>query len=84
MKIDTAFKKKASKVDSDKNESGWGSIIEGVVHDNPRKLRGARVDNLIFEECFDPNTLVIMPDYSRKRIKDIKVGDFVMGIDGTP
>jgi len=58
MKIDTAMKKKASKVDVDKNESGWGSIIEGVVHDNPRKLRGARVDNLIFEECGSDRVLL--------------------------
>lgn len=84
QKIDTAMHKRASKVDKDRNESGWMSEIEGIVTDNPRKLRGARVYNLYFEECFDPDTLVIMSDYSRKKISDIKVGDFVMGIDGTP
>lgn len=50
MKTDTNRKKKASKVDQDKNESGWGSIIEGITSDEPRKLRGARVLNLYIEE----------------------------------
>lgn len=84
MKIDTDMHKRASKVDRDKNESGWMSEIKGITHDKPRKLRGYAAENLYFEECFSPDTLVIMSDYSRKRIEDIKVGDFVMGIDGTP
>lgn len=50
MKIDTQFKKRASKVDQDKNESGWMSTIEGVTVDNPRKLRGNRINNLFMEE----------------------------------
>jgi Hom_end-associated Hint len=32
--------------------------------------------------CFDPNALVTMADGSRKKIKDIVVGDLVMGRDG--
>lgn len=51
MKIDTAMRKRASKVDKDKNETGWMSEIEGVVVDNPRKLRGARVYNLCIDEA---------------------------------
>lgn len=51
QKIDTAMHKRASKVDKDRNESGWMAEIEGVVTDNPRKLRGARVYNLYFEEA---------------------------------
>ena len=35
-------------------------------------------------ECFDPNTQVIMADGSPKKIKDILVGESVMGPDGTP
>lgn len=50
QKIDTAMHKRASKVDKDRNESGWMSEIEGIVTDNPRKLRGSRVYNLYFEE----------------------------------
>ena len=60
------------------------SEIEGIVADDPNKIRGDRVERLIYEECFGKDTLVIMSDYSRKPIQDIKVGDFVMGIDGTP
>lgn len=84
MKLDTDMHKRASKVDRDKNESGWMAEIKGITHDSPRKLRGFRVNSIYFEECFSPDTKVIMSDYSRKRIEDIKVGDFVMGIDGTP
>ena len=51
MKIDTDLKKRASKVDRDKNESGWMSEIEGIVHDKPRKLRGDRVNAIYFEEA---------------------------------
>lgn len=52
--------------------------------DTSDKIRGDRVDRLFFEECFGKGTKVIMADYSRKNIEDIKVGDFVMGIDGSP
>lgn len=51
MKIDTEERKRASKVDQDRNESGWMSEIYGVVHDQPRKLRGDRVYSLYFEEA---------------------------------
>ena len=84
MRLDTDMHKRASKVDRDKNETGWMSDIKGITHDSPRKLRGFRANCIVMEECFSPDTKVIMSDYSRKRIEDIKVGDFVMGIDGTP
>lgn len=51
MKIDTDDHKRASKVDRDKNESGWMSEISGIVHDKPRKLRGDRVYSIFFEEA---------------------------------
>ena len=35
-------------------------------------------------ECFDPNTKIIMSDGSVRKIKDISVGDTVMGQDGNP
>ena len=50
MKIDTEDHKRASKVDRDKNESGWMSEIVGMLHDKPRKLRGDRVYSLYYEE----------------------------------
>lgn len=65
MKIDTNWKKKASKVDQDKNETGWGSIIEGVISDEPRKLRGARVLNLYMEESGSHPNLI--PTYIQSR-----------------
>ena len=50
MKIDTSYRKRASKVDKDKNEIGWKSEIEGIITDNPRKLRGARTRRIFFDE----------------------------------
>ena len=35
-------------------------------------------------KCLNPNTKVMMADYSSKEIKDIQIGEYVMGWDGTP
>ena len=51
MKYDTAMLKKASIVDRDGIESGSKAVIQGITADTPRKLRGARVYNVIFEEA---------------------------------
>lgn len=85
MKIDTNRKKKASKVDADKNESGWGAIIEGVTADEPRKLRGARTYSLFFEEAGSNPKLI--PTYIQSRalvvINGFRVGNrFVFGTAG--
>jgi hypothetical protein len=50
MKIDTNMHKKASIVDAEKNEKGHKAELKGVIVDNSRKLRGRRIDRLIFEE----------------------------------
>lgn len=50
MKIDTTMHKKASIIDSEKNEKGHKSQVKGIIVDNARKLRGRRIDRLIFEE----------------------------------
>lgn len=84
QKVDNVRQKRASLVDKEGTEFGWQSEIEGIVADNPRKVRGDRCERLILEECFAPGTPVLMADYSRRNIEDIKVGDYVMGIDGTP
>lgn len=34
-------------------------------------------------KCLNPNTKVMMADYSSKEIKDIQIGEYVMGWDGT-
>lgn len=85
MKIDTQRKKKASKVDSDKNESGWGSIIEGVTADEPRKLRGARTYSLYFEEAGSNPKLISTYVQSRAlvEINGYRVGErYVFGTAG--
>lgn len=38
-------------IDGQKIEDGWMSQIQGIVADEPSKLRGERVDLLIFEEA---------------------------------
>ena len=52
---DTAFLKRASTIVKDTNgiasETGWMSQIEGVVAESDAKIRGDRIDLLIFEEA---------------------------------
>ena len=50
--------KRASKIDKDKNESGWMSEVIGITHDSPRKLRGYRANNIYFEEAGSDSVLV--------------------------
>lgn len=52
--VDTQYKKRSSAwkmVNGSKIESGWKSQIQGIVADKPNKIRGDRVDLLIYEEC---------------------------------
>jgi hypothetical protein len=52
--LDKQMAKKASyykMVNGQKVEDGWGSLIEAIVADNDRKIRGDRVDLLIYEEA---------------------------------
>jgi hypothetical protein len=51
---DTRYTKRAShfKIDhGQKIETGWMSQVQGIVADDPGKLRGERIDLLIFEEA---------------------------------
>lgn len=50
QKIDNIKQKRASKVDKEGIESGRMAEIEGIIADNPRKIRGDRCDRLMFEE----------------------------------
>ena len=84
QKYNSDTHKRASLLNKDREEYGWMSDIQGIVADEPRKLRGDRVDLLFFEECFGRDTRVIMSDHSYKNIQDIEVGDQVLGIDGKP
>lgn len=53
QKYNQADHKKASKVNKQREElpNSWNSDIEGIVVDDSRKLRGDRVDLLMFEEA---------------------------------
>jgi len=66
---------------------GSGSNITHipVTSENPEAAAGGRYSYVIIEEvglCFSPETEVRMYDLSIKKIKDINVGDFVMGSSG--
>lgn len=85
MKVDTGMKKRASKVDQDKNESGWMSTIEGITADSPRKLRGNRVYSLYFEEAGSNPQLIDTYIQSRALVEILgyRVGSrFVFGTGG--
>lgn len=86
MKKKEPLWRRSSKVDRQGQElkDSFKSEIFGKVVTNPRKLRGVRLDLLLFEECFGKGTKVIMDDFSYKNIEDINIGEFVLGIDGKP
>ena len=51
MVKDSDDHKRASKLDSEKKESGWMSEISTIVANTPDKLRGDRTDRLLLEEA---------------------------------
>jgi hypothetical protein len=51
MVINTKTHKRASKKNKDLSEAGHMSEIEGMIVDEPDKLRGDRVQTLIYEEA---------------------------------
>lgn len=66
--------------------TGFQSTVAGVNGSDPSNIRGDRVDLIIYDEagCHAPGTEVIMYDGSLKKVEDIKIGDVLMGDDGTP
>lgn len=58
QKLDNLKQKRASKVDKSGVESGRFSEIEGIVADQPKKIRGSRCDRLIFEEAGSNPTML--------------------------
>ena len=56
--INQATQKKASKKDSEGNESGFGSMITGIVADNANKVRGDRTELIVFEEAGSDKNLI--------------------------
>lgn len=56
--VNTATQKKASKKDREGNESGFGSMITGIVADKPSKVRGDRAEMLLYEEVGSDPVLI--------------------------
>ena len=50
MRKNTDMERRASMMDKESNEFGHMATIQGVTVDNPRKLRGGRVERLFMEE----------------------------------
>ena len=50
QKVDNILQKRASLVDNEGTEYGRMAEIEGIVADDPNKVRGDRTERLIFEE----------------------------------
>lgn len=51
MVFDNVFHKRASKKDKESREYGRKNDIEGIVADNTSKVRGKRIDRLMYEEA---------------------------------
>lgn len=51
QKVNNAFTKRASLLTPDGIEYGWMSQISSVVADTSDKIRGDRLDRLIYEEA---------------------------------
>lgn len=58
QKVNNNSTKRASKVTKDGQEFGWMSEINSVVADNPNKIRGTRVDRLVYEEAGSSKQLI--------------------------
>ena len=58
QKYNNDMHKKASRLNKQREEFGWGSDILGIVADNPDKLRCERVDRLFLEEAGSDPVLV--------------------------
>ena len=58
QKMNNNDTKRASKVTRDGQEFGWMSEIRTIVADNPNKVRGDRVDRLVYEEAGSAKQLI--------------------------
>lgn len=67
-------------------KKGTLNSVVGFSVVDEAKIRGSRGDLFLFEEagCHLKGTKVLMNDSSIKNVEDIKVGDLLMGDDGTP
>ena len=84
QKVDNVKQKRASLVNKENVEFGRMSEIEGIVADNPRKVRGDRTERLIYEEAGSNTNLItswIQGD-SLVNLGGIKVGVKIGGGTG--
>jgi hypothetical protein len=58
QKVDNVKQKRASLVNKENVEFGRMSEIEGIVADNPRKVRGDRTERLIYGEAGSNTNLI--------------------------
>lgn len=58
QKIDNLKQKRASLLNKEGVEYGSYSEIEGIVADDPSKIRGDRVERLIYEEAGSTKHLI--------------------------
>ena len=58
QKVNNNDTKRASKVTREGQEFGWGSEINTIVADNSNKIRGHRVDRLVYEEAGSSKNLI--------------------------
>lgn len=69
MRKNTDMERRASMMDKEGNEFGHMSTIQGVTVDNPRKLRGGRVERLFFEEAGSNPILVTTYNQAEALVK---------------
>lgn len=84
---DTQYLKRASHYiveNGQKIETGWMSQIQGIVADKPSKLRGERVDLIIFEESgsWDGLTTAFIQSQALIGIQGHKFGVAILGGTG--
>lgn len=58
QKVDNAMHKRATMINKEGVEYGHAADIEGIVADDPGKVRGDRCERLIFEEAGSNKELI--------------------------
>lgn len=66
-----------------KNEDEKANIIFGTFQSLSKKdlVYFSKFDAVFIDECLHPDTLILMEDFSKKKIKDIKIGENVWTIN---
>ena len=72
-------------LDSGAQKGSLNEVIGVSAKDDPAKIRGKRLHFIVVEEfgCHIKGTKVMMSDGTSKCVEDVRVGDLLMGDDGT-